>query len=83
MRETVVFLAYAVPYFAFAGVSVIIGAAFFVPNLVFETFGTVELMAVVLVAAVSLVLMATTKERMHDAGQAMLQRRYDTESSQE
>lgn len=76
MRQTVVFLLYALPYVVFAGVCVIIGAAFFVPNLVFETFGSTELVGIAVLGGISLVVISKTKESMMESGREMLRRRH-------
>lgn len=80
MRQKAVFLAYAIPYVVLVGVCVVVGAAFFVPDLLFGTLGTTELVVIVLVGGASLVVILTTSEQMIEAGREMIDQRYEDSS---
>ncbi|PSQ19314.1 hypothetical protein BRD01_16335 [Halobacteriales archaeon QS_8_65_32] len=73
MRRLLRFALLLAPYAAFVAVCPVIGAAFFVPDVVFGTIGTVGLLAAIIAAVVSLIVIVRTDRTLVDVGRRMNQ----------
>jgi hypothetical protein len=73
MRQLLRFALLLAPYAAFVAVCPVISAAFLIPNVAFETVGSLGLAVAVAIATVSLITIVRTDRTFLDAGRRVNQ----------